>query len=195
MTEATAEAQRRKRELRRDRLRARTELHPDERECASEIITEKVIRSAFFQRSRLLGCYLSLPSEVDTWRIISRAWRMKKRIFAPVTSRNRMLVFRELTPESTLVRDDFGLTMPAAGEEIAARKLDLVLTPLVAFDENSQRIGMGGGYYDRTFSFLRGRRLLLRPKLVGLAFACQEVSAIVASPWDIRLFSVITESA
>jgi 5-formyltetrahydrofolate cyclo-ligase len=194
MTHGSAEVQRQKRALRRDRLRARTELHPDERDRASDVITERVIRSAFFQRSRLIGCYLSLPAEVDTWRIISRAWRMKKRIFAPVTARNRMLVFRELTPESDLVRDDFGLTMPISGEEIAARKLDLVLTPLVAFDKNCQRIGMGGGYYDRTFSFLRGRRQLLKPKLVGLAFACQEVPPIAANPWDIRLFSVITES-
>jgi 5-formyltetrahydrofolate cyclo-ligase len=53
---------------------------------------------------------------------------------------------------------------------------------------------MGGGYYDRTFAFLRGRRQLLKPKLVGLAFACQEVPPIAANPWDIRLFSVITES-
>ena len=194
MRGGTTEVQRRKRELRRDRLRARTELHSDERDRASEVITEKVIRSAFFQRSRRIGCYLSLPAEVDTWRIISRAWGMKKRIFAPVTARNRMLVFRELTPESVLVRDSFGLTMPVSGDEIIARKLDLVLTPLVAFDKNCQRIGMGGGYYDRTFSFLRGRRHLLKPKLVGLAFACQEVPAIAASPWDIRLFSVVTES-
>ena len=194
MTSEVAEVQRRKRELRRDRLRARMELPSDRRDSASGIIAEKVIHSALFRRSRLIGCYLSLAEEVDTWRIISRAWRTKKRIFAPVTARNRMLVFRELTPESDLIVDDYGLTMPASGEEIAARKLDLVLTPLVAFDENCQRIGMGGGYYDRTFSFLRGRRLLLKPKLLGLAFACQEVPVVAANPWDIRLFSVVTES-
>jgi 5-formyltetrahydrofolate cyclo-ligase len=85
--------------------------------------------------------------------------------------------------------------MPISGEEIAARKLDLVLTPLVAFDKNCQRIGMGGGYYDRTFSFLRARQQLLKPKLVGLAFACQQVPEIPANPWDIRLYSVITESS
>jgi 5-formyltetrahydrofolate cyclo-ligase len=194
MTNEVAEVQRQKRELRRDRLRARRDLPSDQRDSASGVIAEKVIHSALFRRSRLVACYLSLAEEVDTWRIISRAWRMKKRIFAPVTARSRMLVFRELTPESDLIVDDYGLTMPASGEEIAARKLDLVLTPLVAFDENCQRIGMGGGYYDRTFSFLRGRRLLLKPKLLGLAFACQEVPVVAANPWDIRLFSVVTES-
>jgi 5-formyltetrahydrofolate cyclo-ligase len=194
MTSEVAEVQRQKRELRRDRLRARTELPANRRDSASGVIAEKIVHSALFRRSRLIGCYLSLAEEVDTWCIISRAWRMKKRIFAPVTARNRLLLFRELTPESDLIVDDYGLTMPASGEELSARKLDLVLTPLVAFDESCQRIGMGGGYYDRTFSFLRGRRLFLKPKLVGLAFACQEVPAVAANPWDIRLFSVITES-
>ena len=194
MTDRLAEVQQQKRELRRKSLRARSALLPDEREHASEIIADKVVRSAFFQRSRTIGCYLSLSVEVDTWRIIARAWRMKKRIFAPVTRRKRMLEFRELTPRTSLVRDDFGLLMPDHGDVIAARKLDLVLTPLVAFDADCERIGMGGGYYDRTFSFLRGRRLLLKPKLVGLAFSCQQVPAIPANPWDIRLYSVITES-
>jgi 5-formyltetrahydrofolate cyclo-ligase len=195
MNDQTAALQRRKRELRRGSLRVRADLGADERDRASEIIAEKVIHAAFFQRSRRIGCYLSLPAEVDTWSIISRAWRMKKRIFAPVTRRNRMLEFRELTPETDLVRDDFGLLMPAAGAQIPARKLDLVLTPMVSFDKNRQRIGMGGGYYDRTFSFLRGRRQLLKPKLVGLAFACQELPEIPANPWDIRVFSIVTESS
>ncbi|MEX2125542.1 MAG: 5-formyltetrahydrofolate cyclo-ligase [Woeseia sp.] len=195
MTSHRADVQRRKRELRREYRDARTNLSTGEREYASERIAEKVIHAAFFQRSRLVGCYLSLSDEVDTWRIIARAWRMKKRIFAPVTRRNRMLEFREVTPESDLVRDDYGLLMPRSGDVIAARKLDLVLTPLVAFDERGQRIGMGGGYYDRTFSFLRGRRQLLKPKLVGLAFACQQAPEIASNPWDIRLYRVITESS
>jgi 5-formyltetrahydrofolate cyclo-ligase len=194
MTIHRADVQRQKKELRREYRNARTNLSADERDWASELIAEKVIHAPFFQRGRLIGCYLSLPDEVDTWRIIARAWRMKKRIFAPVTRRHRMLEFREVTPESDLVRDDFGLIMPDAGEVISAHKLDLVLTPLVAFDAAGQRIGMGGGYYDRTFSFLRGRRQWLKPKLVGLAFSSQQAPEIAANPWDIRLYRVITES-
>ena len=194
MNNNRAELQKRKRDLRSEYRNARGCLGLDEREHASEVIFEQVVHASWFQRSRFVGCYLSLPDEVDTWRIFARAWRMKKRIFAPVTRRNRLLEFREVTPETDLVRDDFGLLMPDAGEVIAARKLDLVLTPMVAFDENRQRLGMGGGYYDRTFSFLHMRRQLLKPKLVGLAFACQKAAEIPANPWDIRLYSVITES-
>jgi 5-formyltetrahydrofolate cyclo-ligase len=194
MPNPLAEVQRRKRELRRGYIDTRSCLGPEERSNASARIAEKVVRAPFFQRSRRIACYLSMADEVDTWRIIGRAWRMKKRIFAPVTRRGRKLEFREVTAESDLVRDDFGLLVPVAGEVIAARKLDLVLTPLVAFDDEGERIGMGGGYYDRTFSFLRGRRQLLKPKLVGLAFACQRVPRIAPNPWDIRLYRVITEA-
>jgi 5-formyltetrahydrofolate cyclo-ligase len=194
MPDPRAEVQSRKRELRREHVNARCCLSADERRHASDRITDKVVRAPFFQRSRLVACYLSVANEVDTWRIIGRAWRMKKRVFAPVTRRHRKLEFREITPKSDLVHDEFGLFVPVAGEVIAARELELVLTPLVAFDSDGERIGMGGGYYDRTFSFLRGRRQLLKPKLVGLAFACQQVPKITPNPWDIRLYCVITEA-
>ena len=70
--------------------------------------------------------------------------------------------------------------------------LDVVITPLVAFDEYGHRIGMGGGYFDRTFSFLGNRQSWFHPKLVGLAFACQKVEKIQPNPWDIRLFCTIS---
>lgn len=194
MPESRGDIQAYKRELRRERLESRACLDPHERHLASTRIADRVVHAPFFRRSRKIACYLSTPDEVDTWRIIGRAWRMKKQIFVPVTQRDRLLEFREITPQSDLVLGNFGLLLPVSGNVIAARELDLVLTPLVAFDDKGERIGMGGGYYDRTFSFLRGRQQWLKPKLVGLAFACQRIPQITANPWDIRLYSVITDS-
>ena len=151
------------------------------------------MRSAWFQRAEYIACYLSAPGEVDTWAVIERGWRMKKRIFAPVLKKNRHMLFREITPDTELRLDRFGLYEPMSGEIVTARMLDVVLTPMVAFDKYNHRIGMGGGYFDTTFSFLRHRRSYSRPKLIGLAFACQEVEKIVPNPWDIRVFGVITE--
>ena len=80
------------------------------------------------------------------------------------------------------------------GDEIDPLELDTVVVPMVAFDDAHQRIGMGGGYYDTTFSALRRPRAPRRPKLVGVAFECQKVRKIKANPWDIAVCEVLTEA-
>ncbi len=70
--------------LRREARAARAELSADEREKASNKIADTVIRSSWFRRSNFIACYLSTQEEVDTWLLIDRAWRMKKRVFAPI---------------------------------------------------------------------------------------------------------------
>lgn len=190
---ARDDVQRRKKAIRRKGREARRDLSAEERRDASARIAATVVHSHFFRRSRRIACYLPMPEEVDTWPIIARAWRMKKRIFAPMLAPDRLLRFREVRPDTTLVTTGFGLQEPVSGDEVTARELDLVITPLVAFDADGNRIGMAGGYYDRTFSFLRGRKSLLRPKLVGVAFACQQAEKLPLNPWDISLYRVITE--
>lgn len=173
---------------------ARAKMSDDARDLASEIIAEKVIHAHWFRRAEYIACYLPTANEVDTWTIIARAWRMKKRIFAPVIEKKRLMQFQEITPETTLRFGKYGLAEPDEGEVITARMLDVVLTPVVAFDSFDHRVGMGGGYFDRTFSFLKHRSSLYHPKLIGVAFACQKVEKITPNPWDIRLFRTITES-
>ncbi|MDH4108222.1 MAG: 5-formyltetrahydrofolate cyclo-ligase [Gammaproteobacteria bacterium] len=183
-----------KREIRRAARKARQVLEESERTFASEKICDAIASSSLFRRARRIACYLPTAEEVDTWPLIERAWRMEKRIFAPITKKTGPLVFAEIRPSTDLVRSNFGLLEPAAERTIAPAKLDLCITPLVAFDLIGNRVGMGGGYYDRTFHFLRHRRSFLHPKLVGVAFDCQRVEKIHASAWDIRLFQVFTES-
>ena len=166
-----------------------------EREIASEKIAEKVIHSPWFRKARTIGCYLPTPAEVDTRLIIARAWRMKKRIFVPVLKKNQRMIFQEIGPETDLLLNRFGIYEPKNGDCIPARDLDIVITPVVAFDDSNNRIGMGGGYYDRAFSFLQHRKFAFRPRLIGVAFACQKVEQIAPNPWDIRLFATFTEVA
>ena len=135
-----------------------------------------------------------MSDEVDPGRIIGRAWRAKKRVFAPVTDSRGGMTFLRLQPDTPLQISHYGLWEPLAGAEIAATDLDMVVTPLVAFDKQQNRIGMGGGYFDRCFAFLKHRQRWRRPKLIGVAFACQEVEIIVPNPWDIRLYRVISET-
>ena len=126
--------------------------------------------------------------------IIERAWRANKRIFAPAIEAGGVMTFCRLDRETTLMRNYYGLWEPEPSETIDPRSLDVVVTPLVAFDKQRNRIGMGSGYYDRTFAFLGPRRIWLRPRLVGLAFDCQRARKISPNPWDIPLSCVLTET-
>jgi len=75
-----------------------------------------------------------------------------------------------------------------------ARWLHVLIVPLVGFDDNGNRLGMGGGYYDATLSFLRRRRIWRKPFLIGLAYECQRAARIPSETWDIRLDAVLTET-
>ena len=77
---------------------------------------------------------------------------------------------------------------------IDIRRLDLVLMPLVGFDSTGSRLGMGGGFYDRSFAFLRRRQKWRKPNLIGAAFDCQKVEQIDGQSWDVPLSGVMTES-
>ena len=180
--------------LRRDALEARRSMTQDERDRASLNIASRVIRSHEFAAARHIACYLPMRDEVDPARIIARAWRAGKQVYVPVMRPGYGMRFVRLEPDSRLVRNSYGIWEPETGLAILPRQLDLVVTPLVAFDARANRIGMGGGYYDRSFAFLGRRKSWRKPKLLGIAFACQEVPSIDASPWDVRLYAIVTES-
>lgn len=179
--------------LRRNALRARRNMTSPLREAASRIICKRVIASREFYAGNAIGCYLPMIDEVDTRDIIEAAWRANKRIFVPILHAKGEMSFCEMLPETELEQNSYGVWEPVRGVLTAPRKLDLVITPTVAFDKNRHRIGMGGGYFDRCFSFLRHRNNWIRPKLIGVAFQCQEVEEIAPNPWDIRLYRVISD--
>ena len=182
-----------KSKMRKSALRARRSMSAEDRAIASEKISAKVIRSHEFFAASAIACYLPMPDEVDPVRIIQRALCANKRIFCPVIENHGKMFYRRFERDSTLRRSDFGLWEPVDGEIISARNLDLVITPLVAYDDHNNRIGMGGGYFDRYFAFQKHAKRWLRPKLMGLAFDCQKVEKIGSNPWDIRLYSVVSD--
>ena len=181
--------------LRKSAISARRALTDEQRENASAIICDSIIHSHEFMSCNTLACYLPAYGEVDATSIISRAWRAKKRVFAPVTDSRGAMIFRQITPDTELTLSQFGLWEPESGSHITAKALDVVITPVVAFDDQCNRIGMGGGYFDRCFHFLKRRRTWLRPKLIGVAFDCQKVEKMAPNPWDIPLYRIVTESS
>jgi 5-formyltetrahydrofolate cyclo-ligase len=111
----------------------------------------------------------------------------------PVLTRARMR-FAELDVGAPMKTNFFGILEPVVGEHIDARNLDLVLTPLVAFDDRGVRVGVGRGYYDRCFHFLRTRESWRRPKLLGVAYELQRVAQLDSQPWDVPLWGAATET-
>ena len=133
--------------------------------------------AAILELALMRGCALYLP--VIRSR---RAWRM---CFGPLDA-----------PRRAWRRNYFGCMEPGALPRllIAPRALDLVLVPLVAFDSHCNRLGMGGGYFDRAFAYQRRHAAWWRPRLLGLAFDCQQAPALAREPWDVSLWGVLTES-
>ncbi len=95
--------------------------------------------------------------------------------------------------QGPLVPNWMGILEPGSARPIAPHRLDLVFLPLVGFDAAGMRLGMGGGYYDRAFTFLRLRATWHHPKLIGVGFAMQRVAELARAPHDLHLDAVVTE--
>jgi 5-formyltetrahydrofolate cyclo-ligase len=178
----------------RQRIRAeRRALPPATRAAADRAIAAHVRALDVFRRARRIAVFLAFDGEPSLRRVIDDAARAGKRVYAPIITR-RAMTFAELDHGERLGTNFFGILEPDPEKRIDPRRLDLVLTPLVAFDDRGVRIGVGRGYYDRCFRFLHARSAWHRPKLLGIAYELQHVHSIAPEPWDVPLWGAITEA-
>ncbi len=180
-------------ELRKRHIEARKQLTPQQRARASEAICRRLVRSRRFAAAERIAVYLATPYEANIDGFIDTAWTCGKQVYLPRIARKGEMFFVRLQPDSPVSRNRFGILEVENGEITPARELDWILLPLVVFDSRANRIGMGGGYYDRALAFASHRHRSLKPWLTGVAFACQETEEIVANPWDIGVSRVYTE--
>jgi 5-formyltetrahydrofolate cyclo-ligase len=161
---------------------------------ASRTIAEKFWQLPCTKRSKRIAVYMPTRGEVDCWPIIEMAWMRKKSIFVPVLRKNR-INFVPLHPDSTLIRNRFKILEPvySVRDLVEPRQLDIVVVPLLAFDSSLNRIGMGAGYYDRSFAFSKRRHHWRHPRLVGAAYSFQHADRLQPAAWDVPLHCVITE--
>lgn len=161
-------------------------------------MTERLRKQHFFLNSRHIALYIPMHGEISPLALASQAWQMGKSVYLPVLMpflHNR-LWFVPWKQNSRMQNNRYGIPEPVyhGRHIIPATQLDMVVTPLVAFDNQCHRIGMGGGYYDRTFSFLRFRQHWQSPKLIGIAYEFQKVTSINNQKWDVPLHAVVTEN-
>jgi 5-formyltetrahydrofolate cyclo-ligase len=185
-----------KAELRRRYRSARAGLSDPARHRAERQALRHAIHAGLFLKGKRWGVYLPFSAEFDVLGLANQALWMRKQVYVPILPLRtaRPLRFVQLKKQQRLTRNRHDITEPFSWRRIGARQLDILLVPLVAYDAHGVRLGMGGGYYDATLAYLKTRRFLRKPKLIGVAYACQQAPELPAEIWDIRLNGVLTET-
>jgi 5-formyltetrahydrofolate cyclo-ligase len=186
-----------KRALRREFRARRRAIAPAERTAAAGAAAARLRESGLVKPRARIAVYLPADGEFDPMPIADLARARGALVYVPViaSARFRRLAFAPLdAPDAAWRRNRHGLDEPGADPRLwrSPRDLDLVLVPLVAFDAAGARLGMGGGYYDRAYAYLRHRTAWRRPRLLGLAFDSQEAAALPADARDVPLWGVLT---
>jgi len=143
-----------------------------------------------------IALYLSNDGEIDTQPLIDWLWLHGKAVYLPVLHpfSKGQLLFLHYTPETRMTLNKYQIQEPVLDIRLVkpVNELDLICTPLVAFDSTGQRLGMGGGYYDRTLN--RWHHEKQGPRPLGLAHDCQQVENLPFEAWDVPLPEIITPS-
>lgn len=184
------EEPRTKSELRRQLRRRRRALDGLAQRLAAQRLARRLARQAWFINAGAVAGYIAADGEIDPAPLLRFALAAGKQVYLPVLHQGDHLLFGRYRRGQRMRRNRFGIPEPT-GERLPPWALDLVLLPLVGFDRDGGRLGMGGGFYDRSFAFLRDGRA--KPRLLGLAHHFQEVERLPREPWDVPLAAVVTD--
>ncbi|WP_435404654.1 5-formyltetrahydrofolate cyclo-ligase [Marinobacter sediminicola] len=185
--------------LRKHLRQLRCALSARDQEQASASLALNLLKNPDLYRAKHIAIYLPNDGEIDPhpYMAMARARSKEVHFYLPVLHpiHPGRLVFSPYYDGIELTANRFGIPEPAFSKGLRrpAWALDAVMFPLVGFDANGGRLGMGGGFYDRTFAFTR-LRPRLAPKLIGLAHNFQKVDKLPIEPWDVPLHSVVTDS-
>ncbi|NDH85009.1 MAG: 5-formyltetrahydrofolate cyclo-ligase [Acidimicrobiia bacterium] len=177
-----------RRAMRRELRQRRAALSPEEQAAVSAAVGSQLEKIAALSRSPVVGGYRAIRGEVDIDAALSRLHDDGAMVTVPRVSGDHM-DFLPWTSGSETITGSFGIDEPINGEPVQFSRHDVVLVPLVAFDETGQRLGQGGGFYDRAIAAAGAAR----PLLIGVAHAFQQVRSVPVEAWDMPLDAVVTE--
>ncbi len=182
--------------IRRRMRKARRNLSLSYRRQASRRLLHSLDQAGEFRYARRIAVYLTNDSEIDTSLFIRELQKRHKQLFLPVLHplRKGHLSFLPYRHNSVMSNNRFGIPEPDFRRHKAtpAAFMDVICMPLVAFDQKGNRLGMGGGFYDRTLAFMH--RPGNKPRLIGCAYDLQKLTQLPAEPWDIPLQAIATEN-
>ncbi|MDB6442095.1 MULTISPECIES: 5-formyltetrahydrofolate cyclo-ligase [Pseudomonas] len=184
-------------QLRRLLRQARRALTPAQQREAARGLYRQLAQHPLFRRARHIALYLPNDGEIDPRLLLRAAQRRGKATYLPVLSpwpRTKM-VFQRIRPGEKLRPNRFRILEPhvSIARQRKVWALDLVLLPLVGFDDVGGRLGMGGGFYDRSLAYLARRKQWRKPTLLGLAHECQKVERLAQASWDVPLQGTVSD--
>lgn len=189
-------------QLRQQCRQARRELSPLEQKTHALQASRLLLSQACLKRPKKIALFLAQDGELDPSPLIDPLRQRGHQLYLPVlkTLRGRgpkgmaFAPFNSDNSENRWQTNHFGIAEPHTPQQMhrVAQQMDLILMPLTCFDRQKNRIGMGGGFYDRALSFKKYFPQL-KPKLIGWSHHCQQVHQIDRQPWDIPLDLLVTE--
>ncbi|WP_028693231.1 5-formyltetrahydrofolate cyclo-ligase [Pseudomonas cremoricolorata] len=184
-------------QLRRLLRNARRALTPLQQLRAARGLYRQLAQHPLFRRARHIALYLPNDGEIDPRLLLREAQRRGKRTYLPVLHAwpRTHMVFQRFDAHERLRRNRFGIAEPVVNRkrQRPVWALDLILLPLVGFDEVGGRLGMGGGFYDRSLAYQSRRKSWKKPLLLGLAHECQKVERLTQASWDVPLKGTVSD--
>ncbi|WP_448210865.1 5-formyltetrahydrofolate cyclo-ligase [Colwellia sp. MEBiC06753] len=168
-------------------------------ECAESLV-KQIEKSGKLTGISTIALYLANDGELDTLPLIRWAWQQNIQVVLPVLHpvNKGFLIFLRYQKDSVMQLNQFNIPEPKLDVTnlVPLSDIDVICTPLVAFDNRGHRLGMGGGFYDRTLGQLNNCQSTANPNpsLIGLAHDCQELVQIPTESWDVPLPVIITPS-
>ncbi len=184
-------------ELRRHFRSLRRQVEPAARRAAATAVARRLARGGFLKSGSRVAIYLAHDGELDPEPLHRLARERGVTLYLPVITRaaaGKMRFAPLLSPPRAWRRNRFGILEPGALAHLhrTATQLDVILLPLVAFDSAGNRLGMGGGFYDRALAIRARRGQYARPRLVGLAYDFQRAESLGHARWDVPLDAIAT---
>ena len=163
---------------------AHTELGP-----APEAATARLLAEIGPVEGAIIAAYIPIRTEIDPRPAMARLGQKNRLCLPVIVAKDTALLFREWAYDGPLITGEFGAEIPPEGASLIP---DIVIVPLVGFDDHGQRLGYGGGFYDRSLEGLRAAKPNLRA--IGFAYSAQRFGGLPVEPTDQPLDVVVTES-
>jgi len=182
--------------LRKTLRQQRSALDIDAQDIHAQALDQQLSNSRLLKHSKHIGAYLAADGEIDPLYVIQSAWRANKKVYLPVLAPfSGRLYFAPYSANCEMKFNRFQIAEPDVHPKhwLKPQQLNLILMPLVGFDKTGNRLGMGGGFYDRSLSFIRFRSTAYKPYLIGLAHELQHIDKLPHQSHDVPLQMIATE--